>query len=463
VATSIETLSWEIIPPWGGTLPCDTVSFSDVVNKGIEARWHLPRHALVSAQTWGEEDPWKVHVKNSSSGAAWTEWYSPELYVGQDEYSLGVGGDTHDFLAVDKFSFRATTSGVTIPTLDGKTVAQVIAAICNGITIDGVVYYGARIDNHIVNGASATSLIREFDVQGNEFGSYLARIARDYAMGMRMNWNRVNGTGLQLEFTDPSSTTTYTGLGLQSRIWTNRATRSRNKSQTQTRIYLKKVSKQATKYTFNIDAFGPFTGEVPGGLMSSSIQLFDQSTSGYLWYLAGWQAPSQGGLLAWWYGGPPWNPGPAPPSNPAGGDVYSISGYLYPPPGATPSTKAVGIIVLTGIPPGMSGYDVAFEKIYPTIPGGQTPEQTARERKAIIESPLWQTEALAETLKQYLFWEVNKGADVVKRDVRFDPHIPAGYLMVSDDFLPQARYDSVEWSLGSGAPSMTMTGWVPAN
>ena len=214
---------------------------------------------------------------------------------------------------------------------------------------------------------------------------------------------------------------------------------------------------------FPIDRFGFFSGEITGGLIASSIQIFDQSQVGYISYAAGYSAANLGGSLGYFYGGPPFDP-TAPLTVTGGLDIYSIAGNLHPPESpAAQGTQADGLLVVTGVPPGYYDYDPKFEVVYPTIPEGTTPEALARERKLVVESSLWQDEAMATALQQYLFWEANKSADVVQREVRFDPFVPPGYWMDTDDMLPRARYDAVEWQVSDGAPTMALHGWVPAN
>lgn len=405
-----------------GAVHLVSATMTQTVNGGVQ--WSATA-AYLLAYTWGENDVWQLHVRTGRG----ISYHSMGLQVVTASLGTGVGGNHSELSGVSVADFRLNTEGISAHTITDRAVVSLCRDVCTLV--------GIRAGTS-GSGFMGFGDILEFDVQGGTVRSYLERALKDYGLA----W-RVGDTG-DVEIIWPMAAENMASIPLTNKITTNL-----NESARWHQVVLKKESKAASEYRFQLDKYGFFEGDITGGLVASSVQFQDLSTVGGIGYVAGWDQPAHAGNMSYSYAnthyGFTW-------SAPTSGlnVVYSITGSLD--PGSMGlSLKANGEIVIRGVPPGVGGYDPTFQVRYPDM----DPPTGVRWRVQTLVSPLWQTEAIATACAQAVLWGMNNGVHVVSREVDFAPNLVPG------KWFDSVRYDMVGWSCDVGKVSSTMSGWAP--
>lgn len=411
-----------------------SLTYESSVNGGIN--WKADLRALATID-WDEDDEWTIAV--SEKGSAFAAWGSPTLVCTEIDTDTRGGAGTMSIGGQCKTSFLLEQQGLTIATISDTFADHAIETIATAAGIST-----SFLGSHVLD----TLRLREYDCQGedNTYGSHIVRILRDGGCNYR-----IGGTDPTKGYLEMFPISYDVDLATVSVIRTTRQIRLGRKN---TQIWLRKTSKQAGQFIFSEDSVGVKGGDIgPIGLAASSLSVSDLSTSGSIGYVAFYSgASATGTLVALFELNPQYASGITDTPNQAL-TALSCVFAVHPPTGG--STTVAAKLLVQGTPPGAYAYDLAFTSKYPGT------DTSARKRKFLIESPLWMTQAHLETanIHRDLLWESNKSNRVVRRDVVFNPNVMPGGCMDTDDDAPKARYDTVSWQVGGGAPRMTIAGF----
>lgn len=417
-----------------GTLRPASVSFSNALNRGIQ--WNAELQGEIHPD-WDDEAEWQIRLEGA--GTQWgASWESCPLVASQVEPDNDRGAQQTTISGTDLASFRLAAEGATLPTYERVPLATIVG----GIGTAGRVSVG-------VSGNAAE--VPEYDVQGGTLGSHLSRLAGDFGNVLRVNQDPGQVQVLMERSTIPDAPPRT--------IYISHVRHRYNRAGRPTQVLLKKTNKAQAQFVFPFDSTGVKTGDLGAfGLIPSSIQIFDESLNGPISYVAFYSEPGgAGNLLALFYINPQYI-GAHGPVQPFGGDGMAgkslVCAVELPPRPDLTGTVIASQLRVTGIPAGQSGYDVTFETKWPES------DTSARKRLRIVESPLWPTQAFADSIRADVWREATKDEHVIAIDALLDPYVrPGMYAIDAARGLTKTKLEEVAWTVSSrGVPTFTLTG-----
>lgn len=359
--------------------------------------------------SWSATVPGRTSLSPAASSTTLIAggWQSPPL-IGITSESQ-TSPPTTTFSGCDLWTYKLSATGISMPTFKGMPASFILAAI------------GARVGVSISGGPGA--IIPEFEVQATSpLLEYVTRIARDYGMVYAV---RANG----IELLTPSPADSIPGFSEAVRI-----TERLSLGELTTGVRVKGKRKQDGRFEFQADKAGTFNGSMGDGVAVPGLTLQVENTVGHVVYAVAYD--KKGAVCGKWIFDTTYAP-PLPPigsSDPATEMYFGVA-----PPASDPSATGIAckLIVMSASGPYGPPFECSLD--------GSNP--TGREKLLLVESTLYPDSASVPL--QAMLDVANMGVHTYEAELAFNPSIELS-----------SSISSVSWSVGQGAPTTSVRGFL---
>jgi len=428
--TYVGVGAW-LVEPGGAPFRIVSGRIASSMNGGLE--WDVAlAQAIPGLAGYGEEAEWTLVIADPLGGAPWS---SPPLYLGNGTSGKGASGRKGSLAGTDKATHLLAAKEIHLPTYAHKTSHYVLGrlGVQAGVTVN-------------IDAAAPNFRMLEYTVSGGNLAEHFGRIVRDSGCIYR-----VHGSAIEVL---PAG---YEGSNGRT-LYISETEEGVDRETGYTQAGFRKTSRFQSVYKFPAARAGQIVGDITGGLMVGGMSVtrspIDPLVIAYAAFYTGAGLSGELCNYVWWddtyIGG---TPGTVPTSSdPARSVVFK-----------TLSATACELTLSGSIPDpytggAISGYDLTFERYYPTVaPAG-------RKKILTMESPLWQSQGFVASIEAAVLLEQNLGQHTVTRHILPDPWVGGGmlpgFIVPADADGPRMRADRLEISVTDGVPSMSLKGGV---